>query len=142
MTSPRKRGSDPSRKWERKVQGWTHRMMQGTDQTPDEELKQSQEVLRWSLRKRGPDSPFSVKAMNEVANQLAKQGRVAEEVVLREQIVAGLRNNVGPEHDFTLNAEWNLAMCLTTLERPEDAEPLLAHVVAGRAVALGQDDPE
>jgi hypothetical protein len=117
-------------------------MAQGMEQSPEEELKQSEDILKWSLRKNGPDSSFSIKAMNEVANQLARQDRVAEEVVLRQQIVDGLRHNLGPEDDSILNAEWKLATCLTVLERPEDAEPLLAHVVAARTLALGENAPE
>jgi hypothetical protein len=62
--------------------------------------------------------------------------------VLREQIVSALARTLGPEDDSTLNAEWKLAMCLATLDRPEEAGPLLAHVVAGRTLALGPDDPE
>jgi eukaryotic-like serine/threonine-protein kinase len=121
---------------------WAQRVANGMAHSPDEELQQSEDVLKWSIRKNGPDSALSIKAMNEVANQLARQDRVAEEVIYREQIADGLRTSVGAEHDATLSAEWKLAMCLTTLERPEEAEPLLRHVVAGRAAALGPDDPQ
>ena len=50
--------------------------------------------------------------------------------------------SLGPEDEATLNAEWKLATCLISLDRPEDADPLLTHVVAGKALALGNDDPE
>jgi len=142
MKWPRYREPEPSRKLEGKVQGWAHRAARGMDPGPEVALKQAQDVLNWSVRKSGPESSFSIKAMNEVANQLAGQDRVVEEVVIRQQIVAGLRTNLGPEHESTLSAEWKLATCLMTVERPEDAEPLLAHVVAGRTLALGQDDPQ
>ena len=92
--------------------------------------------------KNGPDSPFTIKAMNEVANQLSRQSRVTEEITLREQIVDGLRKNVGPDDDATLNAEFKLATCLIALERPGEADPLLTHVVARRSLALGEDDPQ
>jgi hypothetical protein len=80
--------------------------------------------------------------MNEVANQLSRQNLVTEELALREDIVAGLRKNVGAEHESTLNAEWKLAVCLTSLDRPEEADLLLRHVVAERILALGEDDPQ
>jgi tetratricopeptide (TPR) repeat protein len=127
---------------ERKMQAWGNRMAESMEQSPEKTLQESQDVLKWSLRKNGPDSPFTIKAMNEVANQLSRQNRISEEIVLREQIVEGLRKNVGAEDDATLNAEFKLATCLIALERPEDAEPLLTHVVAGRTLALGEDDPQ
>jgi tetratricopeptide (TPR) repeat protein len=117
-------------------------MMKGTEQTPEEELQQSQEVLRWATRKDRRDSSFTVKAMIEVADQLAKQDRWPEEVTLREQIATALRDARGAENESTVQAEWMLAFCLIRLERFDDAEPWLAHVVAGRALALGQDNPE
>jgi tetratricopeptide (TPR) repeat protein len=117
-------------------------MLRGTEQTPDEELAQSQEVLEWALRKEGPDSPFSSRAMVDVADQLARQRRGAEESVVREQVVAALRSTVGPEHESTLNAEVQLARCQSGLGQPEAARPLLAHVVAGRTLVIGPHAPE
>jgi hypothetical protein len=130
------------RELERKVQAWGNRMAQSMEQSPEKTLQESQDVLKWSLRKNGPDSPFTIKAMNEVANQLSRQDKLGEETTLRQQIVDGLRKNVGAEDDATLNAELKLATCLLALERPHDADPLLAHVVAGRSLALGEDDPQ
>jgi Tetratricopeptide repeat len=75
-------------------------------------------------------------------NQLSRQNRVSEEVALRQQIVDGLRKIMGPEDEATLNAEFKLATCLMSLERPGDADPLLTHVLAGRSTALGEDDPQ
>jgi hypothetical protein len=117
-------------------------MMKGTEQTPEQELEQSREVLSWALRNEEPDSPFTIKALIDVADQLSKQDRTTEELAFREQAVAALRSNTGPEHESTVNAEWKLATCLTTLGRPEDAEPLLADVVAGKTRALGREAPE
>jgi Tetratricopeptide repeat len=63
-------------------------------------------------------------------------------LALREQILSALRESVGPEDGATLNAEFKLATCLLALERPKDADPLLAHIVAVRSVALGENDPQ
>jgi tetratricopeptide (TPR) repeat protein len=117
-------------------------MLKGTEQTPEDELEQAQDVLSWALRNEAPDAPFTIKAMIDVADQLARQDRAAEELVLREQAVAALREKPGPEHESTVNAVWKLATCLTTLGRPHDAEPLLADVVACKTLALGRDAPE
>ncbi len=117
-------------------------MLLGTERTPGEELAQSEEVLEWALRREGPNSPFSIRAMVDVADQLARQQRGAEESVLRERVVAALRSTAGPEHESTINAELQLARCLSDLGQPEAARPLLAHVVAGRTLALGPEAPE
>ncbi len=123
------------------ARGWRRRMLRGTEQTPEEELRQSQDVLRWARRKHGPDASFTIKAMIEVADQLARQDRFAEESDLREQIVAALRSSLGPDTLSTAGAEMRLAGCLVRSERFEDADRVLAHVVAVRTVELGQDDP-
>ena len=125
---------------ERRVQAWGGRVAESMEQSPEKTLQESRDVLKWSLRKNGPDSSFTIKAMNEVANQLSRQSRVGEEAALREEIADGLRKSLGPEDEATLNAEFKLATCLITLERPHDADPLLTHVVAGRTLAFGQDD--
>jgi hypothetical protein len=49
-------------------------MMRGTERTPEEDLKQAQGILSWALRKHSPDASFSIKAMIDVANPLAKSG--------------------------------------------------------------------
>ena len=118
------------------------RMLRGTEQTPEEELRQAQDVLSWARRKHGPDSSFTIKAMIEVAEQLARQDRFAEEADLREQIVAALRSTLGPDTLSTASAEMRLAGCLVRSERLEDADRLLAHVVAVRTGELGEDDPD
>jgi hypothetical protein len=141
MTPPRDPDSNPGRKKGRRTESLGNRMMKGVDQSPEEELRQAEEVLRWSNKKHGPDSVFSIRAMNDVADQLARQARTAEEMVVREQMVKAIQKNLGPEHDSTLIAELKLAICLLTLERAADATPFLSHVVDGRTRALGGDDP-
>jgi tetratricopeptide (TPR) repeat protein len=117
-------------------------MMRGTEQTPDEELAQARDVLEWALRTKGPDDPLSIKAMIDVADQLARQQRGAEESVLRREAVAALRASMGPEHESTVNAEFRLGICLTDQGQAQEARALLAHVVATRTLALGPDAPE
>jgi hypothetical protein len=132
---------EPNRKLERKVQNWANRMAQAVDENPDVALKESQQILKWSLRKTGPNSSFTIKAMNEVANQFARQHRVPEEIGIRETIVEALRRNVGTDDEATLGAELKLATCLIALARTEEADPLLVHVVAERSVIFGEEDP-
>lgn len=117
-------------------------MMRGTERTPDEELAQSRDVLEWALRTKGRDDPLSIKAMIDVADQLARQERGGEESVLRREAVEALRDSVGPEHESTVNAEFRLAVCLTGHGQAQQAGALLAHVVAARTLALGANAPE
>jgi len=87
-----------------------------------------------------PDSPFTIKAVNEVANQYAFLGRVAEEVAHRAHIVTP-RKSARPEDDATLNAELKLATCLITLDgrlRPNRFCPRRRR----RSAAFGEEDPQ
>jgi hypothetical protein len=116
--------------------------MRGTEKAPDQELKEAQDVLSWARRKHPGDSSFVIKAMLDVADQLDWQGRTAEEVDLREEIVTALRSNLGPEHLGTARGEVKLGSCLITLERYAEAEPLLSHAVEVMTSTLAEDDPE
>src|SRR5580692_6893986 len=107
MTTPQDR--EPKRKRGRRTESLGNRMMKGVDQSPETELRQAEEVLRWSIRKHGPDSTFSIRAMNDVADQLARQDRSAEEAIVLEQMVTAIRNTLGAEHDSALSAELKLA---------------------------------
>ena len=131
----------PLTKQEQRVAKLKRRMMVGTEQSPDAELKQAQDVLAWALRKHGVESAFSLKAMLDVATQLGKLDRWEEEIDLRTQIVAGLRQH-DPDSVSTAAAEMQLARCLAFTERRAEAEPLLRHVVEIRQRELGEDDPE
>ncbi len=111
------------------MNNWSDRVTQRLDPNPEMGLNANQAVLRHSLRKGGPDSPRAVDAMIAVADQLKMLQRYGEEVLLREQIVEVLHSHFEPNHEHMLRAELRLGMCLVDLERAEDAEPLLAHVV-------------
>ncbi len=112
--------------------GWRRRVLRGTEQSPEEELRQSQDVLSWARRKHGADASFTIKAMIEVADQLSRQDRFAEEADQREEIVAALGSSLGPDALSTVAAEMRLVGCLVRLERFEEADRVLAHVVAVR----------
>jgi tetratricopeptide (TPR) repeat protein len=123
------RGWHPSRWWELKVQNWSARKLQSLNPSPDAGLRGSQAVLRHAIRRGGPDSPRAANAMVQVADQLRRQERYSEELLLREQIVETLRKNLGENHISTLSAELQTGVCLVNLDREEDAGPLLTHVV-------------
>jgi len=77
-----------------------------------------------------------------VAQQLHKMGRADEQLELIREVVDRLREHLGDQHERTLAAEMQLADCLDSLGRPEEAVPWLEHVVAARTLALGPDPLE
>jgi hypothetical protein len=77
-----------------------------------------------------------------VADELRRQDRYAEELLLREQIVQTPRRNLGVHHEGTLEAEAKLGRCLIDLDRTEEAEPLLTHVVAASGYSPGTMSPD
>jgi len=137
-----KKGVSPAGESHEQASGWRRRMLRGTEQTPEEELRQSQDVLAWASRTHGADSSFTIKARIEVADQLARQDRYAEEADQRRQIVAALCSSLGPDTLSTVAAEMRLVGCLVMSEHFEEADRVLAHVVAVRTRELGPDDPD
>jgi hypothetical protein len=75
--------------------------------------------------------------MIAVADQLKRQVRYAEELLLRQQIVQALDRNLGPQDENALRAELQLGMCIVNLDREEDAEPFLTHVAAESEYSSG-----
>jgi hypothetical protein len=89
----------------------------------------------------GPDSAIAARATRAVADKLSELNRYEEELHLRTEHLAACQRNVGPDHLGTASAELRLAICLFKLERYEDADLLLPHVISVRASTLGEDDP-
>jgi hypothetical protein len=110
--------------------------------SPKAGLRGTQAVLRHSLRREGPDSPRTVNAMVQVADQLNRQERYGEELLLREQVVETLRKNLGLDHENTLIVESQMGMCLLNLDREGDAEPLLVRVVSEAKNSTGSISPD
>jgi tetratricopeptide (TPR) repeat protein len=95
-----------------------------------------------ALLRGGPDSPKVAVATLQLANLLCTLNRPEDELSLREQHLAACRRNVGLDDLGTVQAEMRLASCLVKLERADEADPLLRHVVAIRTAILGSDNPE
>jgi tetratricopeptide (TPR) repeat protein len=142
MPWPYNRKWRPSRWWELQLENRIERVLRRMDLSPEAALRAAQSALRFHLRKGGPDAPATTTAMVQGADQLKRQERYAEELLLREQIVGNLRRNLGLEHENTLRAEAHLGRCLLDLDRAEDAEPLLAHVLAESTHSPGTMSPD
>jgi tetratricopeptide (TPR) repeat protein len=59
-----------------------------------------------------------------------------------QQQFEAARRRLGPDDPETVQAELNLAHCLVELNRPDEADVLLQHVVGIRTKDLGPDDPQ
>jgi tetratricopeptide (TPR) repeat protein len=134
------RGWGPTTDWERRI-GKLGNRLQRSSSNPEEELKVARKLLERGLKKGGPDSPFVASASRLVAEKLCELDRPQEEVQFREEHLAACRRNIGLDEVGTASAEIRLAMCLFKLERYDDADRLLPHVITVRTSALGEDDP-
>ena len=132
MQSRSNRGWRPPRWWELKLKDWSARQIKRLDPSPEAGLSGTQAVLRHSLRRGGPDSPRTVNAMIQVADQLSGRSGTARNYYSVNNIVQALHIETS-DHSTTIRSgpSWHLGTCLFALEREEDAEPQLACVVGG-----------
>ena len=102
--------------------------------TPDDYV----DAAQWNLRRRGGrDTGVAANAMDMLADRLRLAGRTDEALV-----VAGNERRIqfqGPEHADTLRTELRVGILLAQLQRPEEAEIHLRHVMDGAGDSLHLD---
>jgi tetratricopeptide (TPR) repeat protein len=81
-------------------------------------LAEAEEVL-------GPDHPHAVKLRITIADALNSAGRYAEELPLRQRVLADLMTRHGAEHNDTAVAAHNYGFCLYRNDRPEEGIPYI-----------------
>jgi hypothetical protein len=101
-------------------------------------LQSAQDTLEWSLRHRGPDSPMTLDAKDEVAQKLERLGRLDDALALRDEVVTQWRSTLGADDPHTLVAEAAQGFDLDRLGRHAEALPLFEHIVATRTSTLGR----
>jgi tetratricopeptide (TPR) repeat protein len=109
---------------------------------PERQLELVQKKLDKGLKKGRPDSPVVANLTRMAAELLHGLKRFADEIPLREEYLAACRRNMGTDDLATAVAETKLADCLFKLDRFEEADELLAHVIDVRTKIGGGDDPE
>ena len=130
----------PTPRWRDRLAQSAARAAGRMELDPDSALSAAQHNLDWALRRKGPDSKFTVNARIEVAERLEDRGRFEEASVLRAEISDQLRRHLGPDDPGTLSAEAFEGLDLDRLGRSAEALPLFEHVLAGRTDALGPND--
>jgi WD40 repeat protein/serine/threonine protein kinase len=98
---------------------------------PGEELSAARQLCENRRRDLGPDHPKTVRAMDEWAALLLRDGKLAEAGALFRQSLESKRKAFGPEHSETLAAMTILARVLESEGKLDDAEGLYRQCVEG-----------
>ena len=90
----------------------------------------------------GPEHPYTLLSMNNLANSLNDLGRYADALKLREETLALQKAKLGPEHPNTLASINNLANSYAALGRQADALKLREETLTLRRANLGPGHPD
>jgi eukaryotic-like serine/threonine-protein kinase len=101
-----------------------------------QQLEESLKVLQQSV---GPEHPYTLDAMNELAGIYEKRGRYTDAEQLFVKIVEVRRRLLGEQDNATLASMNNLALNYRTQGKPAQAEPLQAKLVDVRRRTLGEE---
>jgi tetratricopeptide (TPR) repeat protein len=88
-----------------------------------------EQVVEASLRVLGPEHPYTLTAMNNLAQTLQAQGEMAGARTLQEQVPEAMTRLLGKEHPNTLASMLNLASLYYTQNQYAKAEPLYRQVL-------------
>jgi len=101
-------------------------------------------LLGWPVALRAQDDPgiAQLKALNEQAVQLYKQGEYQKATELLEQVVKLAIKRFGPDHPDVATSLNNLAELYRSMGRYTEAEPLCKRSLAIREKQLGRDHPD
>jgi Tetratricopeptide repeat len=104
-------------------------------------LKLQEQVLQANARLLGQEHPYTVTAMNNLAQTLKGQGDLAEAHELEEQVLQASVRLLGPEHPSTLTAMLNLAGTLYAQGDLAGARKLEEQVLHVWVRLLGPEHP-
>jgi tetratricopeptide (TPR) repeat protein len=110
------------------------------DYAPARRLEE--EVLRASISLLGQEHPYTLRAMNTIAEILRGQGDLVGTRKLQEQLMTARRRLFGEDHPDTLTAINNFAATLTAQGDPGSARSLLEQVVASKCRLWGKEHPD
>jgi eukaryotic-like serine/threonine-protein kinase len=103
---------------------------------------QLEKALALRRQRLGPEHADTLEAVDELANVLLDQGKLAEAEPLLRQNLDVSRRVLGPEHVQTLNALNNLASLLQEQGKLAEAEPLWRQNLEIRLRVAGPDHPD
>jgi tetratricopeptide (TPR) repeat protein len=102
----------------------------------------STESLDIQRRVFGPEHPWTLMSMSNLAAVLNEQKQPAEAMKLYQQTLDIQRRVAGPEHPDTLRTETNLVLALTSQHRYPEAEKLARETLAIQRRVLGPAHPD
>ena len=102
-------------------------------------LQQTVDIRRRVL---GPESPETLRSMNDLARTLDHEGHYGEAEALVRQTLEAERRVLGPEHPDTVWSISNLGISLTREGRYAEAEKLLREALEIRRRVLGPAHPQ
>ena len=99
-------------------------------------------LMTMLLEHRGPEHPFTLGTMADMASLRYQQGRLSEALELEMRIVETSKKFRGVNHYRTLCDMVELAVTYEELGKYKDAEDIQLHVLKKRIDALGSDHPD
>ncbi len=111
----------------------------GESKAAVEQLERAVTVMREQL---GPDHPDALAATHYLAASYAVDGRPADALRLKEEVLASRRRVLGPDHPDTLASMSTLAASYAAADRLADALRLHEEALACRRRVLGPDHPD
>lgn len=113
--------------------------------TPEAKLAQAEamhrEKLKNNRRTLGTGHRDTLRTMESLADNIARQGRLSEAEKLYREILRTRQQYLGERDPQTLVAKHNLGMVILDQNKPAEAEELFREVLEQRRLSLGEDDP-
>jgi eukaryotic-like serine/threonine-protein kinase len=102
-------------------------------------VEQFEQARALYTRHRGPEDPYTLLSMANLAQSYAHSNRLAEALKLNEATLAARKRVLGPDHRETLTSMNNLAVSYEALNRHEEAVKLREAVLAAQQRVLPPD---
>ncbi|MET8831767.1 tetratricopeptide repeat protein [Streptomyces sp. NPDC004610] len=99
-------------------------------------------IVRVSSDIHGPDHPYTLVGLHNLAVSYNDAGRIQDALAIRERVLPDWERILGVGHPDTLTARQNLAISYGDAGRFEDALELSERVVTDRERILGADHPD
>ncbi|WNI30070.1 caspase, EACC1-associated type [Streptomyces sp. ITFR-6] len=112
------------------------------DGRADEASALYKEVAEARSRVLGPEHPYTLETLDNLAASYDDVGRTQEALRLREWVAEARTRVLGPDHPDTLATFHHLAASYSFLGRNRQAADLEEWVAAARTRVLGPDDPD
>jgi serine/threonine protein kinase len=111
----------------------------GKDDVAEEQFRRARNLFTAKL---GPDHPYTLASMHNLANSYYFLGRHPEALALREETLKLTKARLGPDHPDTLGCMNNLAQSYAAVGRHPEALALREETLKLKKAKLGPDHPD